>query len=113
MVFWGGFFVINLGISTVDLQWIMKSALMPWIFYFSYLYWYMEGKNSFLKPLLSRFYRRAAANECFMFESYYHENIENKLRELIRITQGQLDYWNIHSSYREVKSESVNNFLAN
>lgn len=73
----------------------------------------MEGKNSFLKPLLARFYRRAAANECFMFESYYHENIENKLRELIRITQGQLDYWNIHSSYREVKSESVNNFLAN
>lgn len=48
----------------------------------------MEGRKSFLKPLLVRFYRRAAANECHMFEAYYHENIENKLRELLRITKG-------------------------
>lgn len=54
--------------------------------YTSYLYFYIEGRKAFLKPLLVRFYRRAAANECFMFETYYHENIENKLRENIRIT---------------------------
>jgi len=76
------------------------------------MYFYIELRKSWGKPLLVRFYRRAAANECFMFETFYHENIETKVRELIRITKGQLDYWDIHSSYREVKAESINNFLA-
>lgn len=113
MAFWAGFFALNIGSATVDLNWIMKSAYMPLIFWVSYLYFYMEGRKNFLKPLLVRFYRRAAANECHMFEAYYHENIENKIRELLRITKGQLDYWNIHKNFREVKAESVNNFLAN
>jgi len=52
------------------------------------MYFYIELRKSWAKPLLVRFYRRAAANECFMFETFYHENIENKLRELIRITKG-------------------------
>lgn len=66
-----------------------------------------------LKPLLQRFYRRAAANEIYTMEVFYHENIENKLRHLIRVTKGQLDYWNIHKNYNDIKAESVNNFLAN
>jgi len=65
-----------------------------------------------MKPLLVRFYRRAAANEVFTFEAFYHENIENKVRELIRITKTQLDYWDVHSSYSSIKADSVNNFLA-
>jgi len=77
------------------------------------MYFYIEGRKSFLKPLLVRFYRRAAANEMHTLETFYHENIENKLRELLRITKGQLDYWDIHNNFREVKAESINNFLAN
>lgn len=87
MAFWGAFFIINAGISTVDLNWIFKGALLPVIFYMSYLYFYVEGRKSMMKPLLARFYRRSAANECHMFEAFYHENIENKIREMLRITK--------------------------
>jgi len=65
MIFWFGFFVMNAGAATIDLNWMMKSSLIPWIFWFQMMYWYMEGKNSSLKPLLVRFYRRAAANEIY------------------------------------------------
>jgi len=88
MAFWAGFFAINFGIATVDLNWIMKSCFIPIIAYMLYLYFYIEGRKSMMKPLLVRFYRRAAANECSMFETFYHENIENKIRELVRITKG-------------------------
>jgi hypothetical protein len=81
MAFWAGFFLLNAGVATVDLNWIMKASFIPLIFWISYLYFYIEGRKSFLKPLLVRFYRRAAANETHMFEAYYHENIENKLRD--------------------------------
>lgn len=87
MAFWSAFFALNFAAATVDLNWLAKSSLIPIIMYTSYLYFYIEGRKAFMKPLLVRFYRRAAANECFMFETYYHENIENKLRENIRITQ--------------------------
>jgi hypothetical protein len=87
MAFWAAFFVLNFGIATADLNWIAKSSFIPLIFYTSYLYFYIEGRKSMLKPLLVRFYRRAAANECFLFETYYHENIEMKLRDNLRITK--------------------------
>ena len=87
MAFWAAFFVLNLGVATADLNWIAKSSFVPLIFYTSYLYFYIEGRKSMFKPLLVRFYRRAAANECFLFETYYHENIETKLRDNIRITK--------------------------
>lgn len=82
-----GFFVLNLGSATTDLNWIMKSSLIPWVFWFQIMYFYIEGRKSFIKPLLVRFYRRAAANECFHFETYYHENIENSVRELTRLAK--------------------------
>lgn len=76
MAFWAVFLVVNIGASTVDLNWMMRSSMLPIVLYFSYLYFYIEGRKSLLKPLLVRFYRRAAANEMYLFETYYHENIE-------------------------------------
>jgi len=113
MAFWGAFFVLNFGVATVDLNWIAKSSFIPLIFWTSYLYFYYEGRKAFLKPLLVRFYRRAAANEMFLFETYYHENIETSVRTKINKAKSQLEYWNIHKSFPEIKAESVNNFLAN
>jgi hypothetical protein len=49
MAFWAAFFVLNFGISTVDLNWIAKSAFIPIIFYTSYLYFYIEGRKSLMK----------------------------------------------------------------
>jgi len=39
------------------------------------MYMYLEGRKSFFKPLLARFYRRIAANEIYNFEVFYHENM--------------------------------------
>lgn len=87
MAFWAVFLIIDFGMTTVDLNWMMRSSLMPVVLYFSYLYFFIEGRKSLLKPLLVRFYRQAASNEAFLLETYYHENIEVKIRENIRVAK--------------------------
>jgi len=111
--FWAGLAFLSLGVATVDIHWIMKSSFIPFFFWMQIMYFYLEGRKSFFKPLLVRFYRRIAANEMYNFEVFYHENMENKLRELIRISRAQMDYWHIHSEFQAIKAESINNFLVN
>jgi len=113
LIFWGGLLFLSFGAGTLDLHWIAKSALFPWIFWFQLMYFFLEWRKSLFKPLLARFYRRIAANECYNFEVFYHENIELKMRELIMLTKSQLQYWDLHSEFLTVKAESVNNFMAN
>eukprot|EP01016_Furgasonia_blochmanni_P020168 TRINITY_DN224_c0_g1_i14.p3 TRINITY_DN224_c0_g1~~TRINITY_DN224_c0_g1_i14.p3 ORF type:complete len:239 (-),score=112.71 TRINITY_DN224_c0_g1_i14:360-1076(-) len=76
-------------------------------------YFYLEARKSLFKPLLVRWYRRVAANEIYNLEVFYHENIELKVRELIRVTKNQLEYWEIHRDFQDIKAESINLFLAN
>jgi hypothetical protein len=113
MIFWGGLLALTLGVGTLDLHWIAKSSLFPWIFWFQLMYFFLEWRKSLFKPLLVRFYRRVAANEVYNFEVFYHENIELKIRDLISITKSQLAFWEIHREFLNVKSESINNFMAN
>ncbi|EGR32882.1 hypothetical protein IMG5_067880 [Ichthyophthirius multifiliis] len=113
LTFWGGYFLINFGMGSLDLNWIANSTYVPWVFWFQLMYFYVEGKKSLFMPLLNRFYRRAAANETYIMETFYAENIENKIRELLRTTKQQLQYWDIHTSYNQIKAESINNFLQN
>lgn len=112
IVLWGGFFALGFGVSTVDLHWIAMSSFIPFIFWMQLQYFYIEGRKSLLKPLLVRFYRRVAANEIYYFETFYHENIENRVREKMEIARKQLDYYFIHQDYNEIRAESVNNFLS-
>lgn len=77
--------IIN--IIIVDLHWIAKSSLLPFIFWMQLMYFYLEGRKSIFKPMLMTFYRKIAANECHNFDVYYHENIENKIRDLIRVSK--------------------------
>jgi len=112
LIFWGGLSVLCFGTSTLDMHWIMKSSLLPFVFWIQIMYFYLEARKSFFKPLLNRFYRRVAANEIYNFEVFYHENIEVRIRELLRVTKGQLEFWQLHREYHEIKAESVNNFLA-
>jgi hypothetical protein len=94
--FWVGVFVISFGANSVDLHWIAKSSMLPFIFWMQLMYFYLEGRKSIFKPLLMTFYRKIAANECHNFDVYYHENIENKIRDLIRVSKSQLEYYQIH-----------------
>jgi len=67
ITFFGGMLVLNFSMFTTDLSWMMRGAFIPIATYFGYLYFYIELRKSFLKPLLNRFYRRAATNEIHMF----------------------------------------------
>jgi hypothetical protein len=83
--------------------------MLPFIFWMQLMYFYLEGRKSIFKPLLMTFYRKIAANECHNFDVYYHENIENKIRDLIRVSKSQLEYYQIHQEFNNVKAESINN----
>jgi hypothetical protein len=113
LIYFGGIFALMLACNTIDIQWIAKSTLPPFFFWLSLHYFYLEGRKSVFKPLLMRFYRRVAANEIYNFHVFYHENIEVKMRQLIRVTKGQMAFWQLHQEFQDVKAEAVNNFLSN
>lgn len=71
----------------------------------------MEGRKSWFKPLLTRFYRRVAANECYNIESYFHENMQHQINKVLKEGKQQLQYWECHQDYQEIKAESVAAFL--
>eukprot|EP01017_Pseudomicrothorax_dubius_P004775 TRINITY_DN1104_c0_g1_i2.p1 TRINITY_DN1104_c0_g1~~TRINITY_DN1104_c0_g1_i2.p1 ORF type:complete len:443 (+),score=145.24 TRINITY_DN1104_c0_g1_i2:74-1330(+) len=105
------FFIYAIG--TIDLNWMAKSAALPFLFWYQLMYILLEGRKSFFKPLLVRFYRRLAANEIYNLESYYHENIENKVREQMHVAKAQIEYFTIHQNYLNIKTQSLNTFLTN
>jgi len=113
LIFWAGSLGLLAAITTVDITWMAKSSLIPFVFWMQLHYIYLEGRKSFFKPLLMRWYRRVAANDIYNFNVFYHENIEVKIRELLRISKTQLEYWQLHKDFQDIKAESVNNFLAN
>lgn len=113
MIFFGGVFALSFGAATLDLHWMAKSALLPWAFWFALQYFYLELRKSFFKPLLMRWYRRVSANECYNFDVYYNDNIELKVRDLIRISKDQLEFWQIHKDFLDVKAESIMTFMSN
>lgn len=77
------------------------------------MYFYLEGRKSFFKPLLARFYRRVAMNEMFQIEVFYQESMELKIRDLLSSAKRQLEYGFLHKDYRDVKGELINIFLMN
>jgi hypothetical protein len=66
LILWfGGLLLIAAQAGTTDLNWIAKSSYLPFLFWMQIMYFYLEGRKSFFKPLLARFYRRVAMNEIF------------------------------------------------
>jgi hypothetical protein len=62
---------------------------------------------------LSGFYRRIFTNEVRNLEIYYNENIEAKVRELMAIAKGQLEFKTLHNEYKSVRNNSIMQFLIN
>jgi len=68
-------------IASISLFLFLKNKIYLWfLFKFIRFKIFTLYNLYFFRPLLSRFYRRVAANEVYNFEVFYHENIENKLR---------------------------------
>lgn len=90
---------LSFAVGTYDLHWLLKSTYLPIITWVTCLYMVMEGRKSWFKPLLVRFYRRVAANECYNIESYYHENMQHQINKLLKESKEQLQYWECHQDY--------------
>eukprot|EP00331_Platyophrya_macrostoma_P008522 CAMPEP_0176430664 /NCGR_PEP_ID=MMETSP0127-20121128/14378_1 /TAXON_ID=938130 /ORGANISM="Platyophrya macrostoma, Strain WH" /LENGTH=383 /DNA_ID=CAMNT_0017812577 /DNA_START=37 /DNA_END=1188 /DNA_ORIENTATION=+ len=113
IIFFGGVIALMVGISTTDISWFAKSSFIPFVFWLQLHYIFLEGRKSFFKPLLVRFYRRVAAVDMYNFDLFYHENMEVSVREQMRVAKEQLEYMQIHEDFNDIKAESINNFLAN
>lgn len=50
-------------------------------------------------------------NEVCNLETYYHENIENRVRSLMAVAKSQLDYKTVHNDYKAVRNDSITNVL--
>lgn len=109
--------VINYSMSVIDLHWVMQSTYIPLLFWFAVSYIWLEGRKSFFKfdlfankrPLLMRFYRRAAFNEMHSFHVYFQENLERALRPKMRMARKNMELNEINQSFDKIKLDSLAN----
>lgn len=104
----GGFIGLNVLGSVVDLHWIMASAIIPFFYWMFTSYWTLEGRSSLVMPLLNRFYFKLAKYEMSLLQTYWVDNTREKIRANLAEAREQMDFYQVHSSYDEIKSESIN-----
>ena len=107
IVFWAGFLGLSAIAQTPDFHFFAQAAASGWVFTFSYLYFFTEGKKSFAMPLLNRFYRRITAMEMANLDAYYQENVEAKIRSLMAVAKSQIDYKTVHNEYVSVRNNAL------
>jgi len=86
-----------------------QSATYMWTFYFSYTYFWLEGKKYFLMPFLTRFYRKILNHELVNVETYWAENTEARVRNLMATAREQIDYKSVHQEYLSVRNNCLLN----
>jgi hypothetical protein len=84
-----------------------QSSTQAWVFMFSYLYFYTEGKKYFLMPMLSRFYSKISIMELVNLETYYQENVESRCRNLMALAKSQIEYKTVHNDYISVRNNAL------
>lgn len=111
LTFLGGLIVLQFMANTEDIYMFARGGTGAWVFLFSYLYFFAEGKKYFMMPMLSRFYRKIAAMEMNNLELYYHENVEARCRNLMALAKTQIEYKLVHNDYLNIRNNTLLNFL--
>lgn len=62
-------------------------------------------------PFLSRFYRKLFAMEAANVETYWAENTEARIRNLMSTAKEQIEYKAVHADYLSIRNNSLLNFL--
>ena len=109
LIFWAGLFILRYISITPDFHFFANAASTGWIFTFGYLYFWTEGKRSFAMPILNRFYRKISSMEMDNLETYYSENVEGKVRELMNIAKSQIEYKLVHNDYLSIRNDTILN----
>ncbi len=107
LTFWAGFLLLRFVGSTEDIFMFAQSSTQAWVFLFSYLYFYTEGKKYFLMPMLTRFYTKISIMELTNLETYYQENVESRCRNLMALAKSQIEYKSVHNEYISVRNNSL------
>ena len=95
--------------STPDFHFFAEASAGAWIFAFSYLYFWTEGKKCFAIPILNRFYRKITAMEMANLDIYYSENVESRVRNLMATAKTQIDFKALHNEYLSVRNNTLLN----
>ncbi len=110
---WATFFGISLGATFADFGWVMRSTMVPFIFYSVHLYFFLEGRSSMFLPFLGRFYGYVKDNEIKEIEEAGPDAGYELAKQNIEKAKEQLEYLQIHQDFQNIKFESVNRFLSN
>lgn len=55
-------------------------------------------------PMLTRFYKKIAAMEIVNMETYWAENVEARVRNLMAVAKSQIEYKAVHTDYLSVRN---------
>lgn len=94
-----------------DINYALQTAYAPFLTYFGLLYVYMEGRKSTILPLLNRFYSHAGQNELLNMLSSYGENMNARFKEREEYAREQLEYFDLHKEFKQIKNEAVQKLL--
>ncbi len=86
-----------------------QTGTWAWTFYFGYNYIWLEGKKYFLLPFLHRFYRKLLSLEMTNVETYWAENTEARVRNLMSVAKEQIEFKSVHREYLSVRNNSLLN----
>lgn len=90
LIFLGGLIALRFIASTEDFFMFGQSGTYAWTFYYAYNYFWVEGKKFFLMPFLYRFYRKLSTMEIVNVETYWAENTEARVRNLMGTAKEQI-----------------------
>ena len=109
LIFMGGLVALRFIASTEDFFMFGQTGTYAWTFYYAYNYFWVEGKKYFLMPFLSRFYRKLFAMESTNVETYWAENTEVRIRNLMSTAKEQIEYKAVHADYLSIRNNSLLN----
>jgi len=113
LFFWAGFLTLRIIADHEDIFIWAKGSVGAWTFLFSYLYFFVEGKKSFMMPILTRFYRKIANMEMSNLQTFYNENAEARVRNMMAAAKSQIEYKMVHNEYMGIRNNTLLNFLIN
>ena len=107
LIFAGGLIALRFIAHTEDFFMFAQTGTYAWSFYFAYNYFWLEGKKYFLMPFLTRFYRRILNLELTNVESYWAENTEARIRNLMSTAKEQIEYKSVHTDYLSIRNNAL------
>lgn len=112
LFFWTGIFGISYVANRPDIHHMAASAIIPFVFWTSAFYFFLEGRKSTIKPFLYRFHCNIVQHEINLMMTHWNDNMREYLNEKLDQAREQIEYYSVHEDYHAIKAESVNRFLA-